>query len=176
MLLLATEKDIDIIMEIISDAKVYLKNQNLKQWNLDDGYPRKEDLLNDINNKSCFLYTEEDLVIGCMSILFTPDENYEDINGKWLSNTKYASIHRIAIKNNYHHKGIGVKMLLEAETIVKNNNVFFIKIDTHKDNIPMTKTILSSGYSYCGIIKLKRSETDNLRDAYEKGLLRIKIS
>ena len=170
MLLLATEKDIDIIMEIINDAKVYLKNQNLKQWNLDDGYPRKEDLLKDINNKSCYLYIEDDLVIGCMSIIFTPDENYEEINGKWLSNTKYASIHRIATKNNSHHRGIGIKMLLDAEEVVKNHDVFSIKIDTHKDNIPMTKTILSSGYTYCGIIKLKRSEIDNLRDGYEKRL------
>ena len=171
MLLLAIEKDIDIIMEIISDAKAYLKSQNLKQWNLDDGYPRKEDLLKDIQNNSCYLYIEDNLVIGCMSIIFTPDENYEDIDGNWLSNDKYASIHRIAIKNNSHHKGIGIKMLLESEGIVKNNNVHSIKIDTHKDNIPMSKTILSSGYTYCGIIKLKRSEIDNLRDAYEKRLV-----
>ena len=171
MLLLATIKDIDIIMEIINDAKVYLKRQNLSQWNLDDGYPRKEDLLKDINNYSCYLYIEDNVVIGCMSIVFTPDENYEKIDGQWLTNNPYASIHRIAIKNNSHHKRIGVKMLLAAEEIIKNNNIFSIKIDTHNKNIPMTKTILSSGYTYCGIIKLKRSEIDNLRDVYEKRLV-----
>ena len=61
-------------------------------------------------------------------------------------------------------------MLLGAETIVKEKNIYSIKIDTHKINIPMTKTILKSGYTYCGIIKLKRSNIDNLRDAYEKRL------
>ena len=171
MLLLATEKNIDIVMEIISDAKEYLKSQNLTQWNLDDGYPRKDDLLKDIQNKSCYLYTNDNSIIGCMSIIFTPDENYNEISGNWLTNNNYASIHRIAIKNNYHHKGIGVKMLLAAEKIVKNNNIYSIRIDTHENNIPMTKTILAAGYKYCGIIKLKRSEIDNLRDAYEKRLV-----
>ena len=170
MLKLATQNDLEIVIEIINDAKLYLKMQNSKQWNLDDGYPDKNDILKDINNKSCYLYLENDEIVGTMSIIFTPDENYYDIDGKWLTNDTYASIHRIAVKNTHHCKGVGVKMLLEAENIVKNNNVFSIKIDTHKINIPMTKTILKSGYTYCGIITLKRSNIDNLRDAYEKKL------
>ncbi len=28
-----------------------------------------------------------------------------------------------------------------------------IKIDTHKDNLPMQHTILKNGFTYCGIIK-----------------------
>lgn len=170
MLQLATNKDLEKVMEIINDAKLYLRMQNSKQWNLDDGYPRNLDLLKDIENKNCYLYIEDGEIIGTMSIIFTPDENYYDINGKWLSNEEYASIHRIAIKNTHHKKSIGVKMLLEAEKIVKAHKVYSIKIDTHKINIPMTKTILKSGYTYCGIITLKRSKIDNLRDAYEKKL------
>ena len=171
MLVKAQEKDIKIIMEIITDAKKYLKNQNSLQWNQPDGYPNECDLLKDINNESCYLYLENDEIIGTMSIIFTPDENYFEIEGKWLTNDLYASIHRIAIKNSYHKKGIGIKMLLEAEEIVKQNNIYSIKIDTHKINIPMIKTIENSGYTYCGVITLKRSKEDNLRNAYEKRLV-----
>ena len=170
MLKLATTNEIDIIMKIITDAKTYLRQQGLSQWNLADGYPKKEDMLKDIENGNCYLYIENEEIIGCVSILFTPDENYIEIDGKWLSNDQYASIHRIAISNNNHNKNIGVKMLLAAEEIVKNNNCFSIKIDTHKNNIPMSKTIEKAGYRYCGIIKLKRSNIDNLRNAYEKRL------
>jgi hypothetical protein len=170
MLKLATINDIDTIMEIINDAKNYLKDQGSLQWNLPDGYPNKNNLLDDIKNASCYLYIENNNVIGTMSIIYTPDENYMEIDGRWLTNTPYASIHRIAVKNNSHNKNIGVKMLFEAEEIVKSKNIFSIKIDTHKINIPMTKTIIKAGYSYCGIIKLKRCNVDNLRDAYEKRL------
>ena len=168
MLRKAKEIDIDIVMEIINDAKAYLRTQNSMQWNLPDGYPTKNDLLKDIRNGSCYLYLENDEIIGTMSVIFTPDENYSEIDGAWLTDGKYASIHRIATKNTHHHKQVGVKMLLEAEEIVKSNDVYSIKIDTHKINIPMTKSIIKAGYTYCGVITLKRSNIDNLRNAYEK--------
>ena len=34
----------------------------------------------------------------------------------------------------------------------------------------MQKTILKAGYTHCGVIKLKRTNEDNLREAYEKRL------
>jgi hypothetical protein len=168
---LANPNDINQIMEIIEDAKKYLKSQGLKQWNLDDGYPQKEVLEKDIENKSCYVLERDNLLISTMSIVFSIDENYNEIyDGKWLSNDKYASIHRIAIRNEYHHLKLGIHMLYEAEKIVKENNTYSIKIDTHKLNIPMTKTILNAGYTHCGTIILKRTTEDNLREAYEKRL------
>lgn len=160
--------ELNEIMNIIYNAKSYLRQQGLRQWNLDDGYPSEDDILNDIQNNSCYVYIENNQIIGTMSIITIPDENYIEIEGNWLTNDKYASIHRIA--SNIHNKGIGVKMLLEAEEIIKKKGIYSIKIDTHKINIPMTKTIIKSGYTYCGVIKLKRNNVDNLRDAYEKRL------
>ena len=168
MIRLATTKDLEEIMNIINSAKKYLKEQGSLQWNQDDGYPSALDMVKDIENNSCYVYIENDEIVGTMSVITTPDENYYEIEGAWLTNSVYASIHRIACK--YHNKNIGCKMLLGAEAIVKEKNIYSIKIDTHKINIPMTKTILKSGYTYCGIIKLKRSNIDNLRDAYEKRL------
>ena len=157
-------------MKIITDAKTYLRQQGLSQWNLADGYPGINDILKDIENNQLYLYIENNEILGVMSIVIRPDENYEEIDGSWLTTDKYASIHRIATKT--HHKGLGVKMLLEAEEIIKTKNIFSIKIDTHKINIPMSSTIKKCGYTYCGVIKLKRCTEDNLRDAYEKRLTR----
>ncbi len=155
MLQKAKISDIKTVMEIIENGKKYLNEQHSLQWNLADGYPNESDLMKDIENESCYLYVIDNEIIGTMSIVFTPDENYEEINGKWLTTASYASIHRIAIKNTHHNKKIGVKMLLEAEEIVKEKNIYSIKIDTHKINIPMTNTIKNAGYSYCGVITLK---------------------
>jgi ribosomal protein S18 acetylase RimI-like enzyme len=165
---LASISDIDEIMTIISDAKAYLKKQGLKQWNLPDGYPNKSDLINDINQNECYIYLIDNTIIGVMVIMEKPDENYNEIDGKWLTSNKYASIHRIAVRMNYHNQQIGIKMLLAAEDIIKNKNIYSIKIDTHKQNIPMLKTLDHLNYTYSGIIKLKRSNEDNLRLAYEK--------
>ena len=148
-LILANESNLSDIMIIVNDAKTYLKNQGSKQWNLPDGYPDETTILNDIKRNECYLYIEDNNIIGTMSIIEKTDENYNEINGSWLTNNPYASIHRIAIKNTHHKKNVGVKMLLEAEEIVKSKNLYSIKIDTHNRNIPMTKTILKAGYTYC---------------------------
>ena len=167
-LILANKNNISDIMRIINDAKVYLKNQGSNQWNLPDGYPNEEVLLNDINNNECYLYIEDNDIIGIMVIMERIDENYTEIDGKWVNNDKYVSIHRIAVRNDYHNKQIGYKMLKLAENIIKSKGIFSIKIDTHKINLPMIKTLNKLDYTYCGVITLKRSKEDNLRNAYQK--------
>lgn len=167
-LILANIDNIKDIMEIISDAKSYLKSQGSSQWNLPDGYPNECDLIKDINNKECYIYIENNTIIGVMVIMESIDENYNEIDGSWLNNDKYASIHRIAVRNNYHNQQIGYKMLKLAETIIMDKNIYSIKIDTHKINIPMIKTLNNIDYTYCGVITLKRSKEDNLRNAYQK--------
>ena len=165
---LAQKENLNEIIEIINLAKKYLKDQGSLQWNQNDGYPNKSDILKDIENNYCYIYKDNDEILGTLCIVTETDENYNEIDGEWLTDRPYASIHRIAVK--YHNQNLGSLMLLEAENIVKEKNIFSIKIDTHKINIPMTKTILKCGYKYCGVIKLKRSNIDNLRDAYEKRL------
>jgi len=168
---IANKNDINEIMLIINDAKQYLKQQNSLQWNLNDGYPRKIDLLNDIEYGYCYVLVQDDMIIGTMSIICGIDENYLEIyDGKWLSNEPYASIHRIAIKNTHHHKSLGKFMLYEAEKIIKEKKFYSIRIDTHKENYPMQKTLEKSGYTLCGTIILKRTQVDNVRIAYEKRL------
>lgn len=167
-LILANINDIQDIMEIISDAKTYLKNQGSSQWNLEDGYPNECDLIKDIKNNECYLYIENDIIIGIMVIMESKDENYDEIDGNWFNDDEYVSIHRIAVRNNFHNQQIGYKMLKLAETIIMNKNIYSIKIDTHKINIPMIKTLTKLDYKYCGVITLKRSKEDNLRNAYQK--------
>ena len=106
---LAAIDDIDDIMLVINDAKTYLKNQGSTQWNLPDGYPNKSDLIKDINNKECYVYKLNQSIIGVLVIMENIDENYNEIDGNWLNNDNYVSIHRIALKLNFHNQKIGIK-------------------------------------------------------------------
>lgn len=66
----------------------------------------------------------------------------------------YGVIHRIAVAE--HNKGVATYCIQWCLNKFPN-----IKIDTHKDNIPMQKTILKNGFTYCGIIK-KEDGTERL--------------
>lgn len=163
---LANINDLNQIMEIISDAKILLKNSGSMQWNT-DSYPNKETMKNDINNKVLYLVENNTLILGVAAFIFGNDENYNSINGKWLTDkTEYLAIHRIAVRNGFYHTGITTLLMNKAIEIAKSYNTS-IKADTHKLNIPMQKLLLKTGFSYCGEITLIRSSVDNLRLAYE---------
>ena len=159
-------KDIDKIMEIIKDAKDLLKSNGSKQWNTKDGYPNKDTIKTDISNNWLYLY-EEEQIKGIIAIL-GHDENYDEINGAWLDNKEYLSLHRLAVKKEFYGQNIGKKLLQFAESFARENSIFSIRVDTHDFNVPMQKVLQKSGYTFCGIIKLKRTAEDNLRKAYQK--------
>lgn len=93
---------------------------------------------------------------------------YKNIyDGRWITNGIYATIHRLAIDNNYKRKGIGDEIIKYSQDCCIKNNISSLRIDTHKLNIPMIKLIEKNKFSYCGIIKTDYSSD---RVAYEKVL------
>lgn len=165
----AEEKDLTEILEIVQDAVNLLKQNKVNQWQ--KGYPNKEVFINDINHKTLFVLDEERQVIGFCNLSKDSDPSYEKIYlGKWLTKiNSYVTIHRLAVRKEYYHKG-AAKMLLEfSEKYAKENNLISIRVDTHQDNIPMRKLLEKMGYLQCGIIHLiGYSDEDNERIAYEK--------
>lgn len=165
---LANYNDINQIMDVICDAKKYLKSQNSLQWNLEDGYPSIDTFKDDINKKQCYVYLIDNKIVATMVIVKEKDINYQQIyEGEWLSNGTYYSIHRIAVSNDFHHKNIGVELLNYAIAIGKKEGINSIRIDTHKQNIPMINTLSKTGFKYCGFIILSRTKIDKYRNAYE---------
>jgi hypothetical protein len=87
------------------------------------------------------------------------DPTYRKIyDGEWKNDEPYAVIHRIAVK--YQGRGIVGFCYDECFKLFPN-----LKIDTHKDNIPMQKSLINAGFEYCGIIHLANGDE---RLAYQK--------
>ncbi|MFR5266086.1 GNAT family N-acetyltransferase [Clostridium sp.] len=157
-------KDIDEIMKIINEAKLYFKENNINQWQ--DGYPDKEVILNDIKNEESFVVINDNKVIGTVVISFKGEKTYNKIyEGTWLSNNDYAVIHRIAISNEFKGFGIGKMIIEETQKLAFEKNIRSIKIDTQKDNMSMQKLLIKNNFKYCGLIYL---EDGSERVAFEK--------
>ena len=136
--------DLASIMEIVIEAKAYLKSQNIDQWQ--DGYPNEEGLKLDINNNSLYVVKDNDLIIGifCMGDY---EPTYDVIyNGEWSTNKDYVVAKYIFdyVKNKYD----------------------YIRVDTHPDNKSMIKCLYNNGFTYRGEIFLNRTGF-NLRNAYD---------
>lgn len=160
----AIESDINSIMNIIKQGQDYFKEHGINQWQ--DNYPNFEIVRNDIANKNGFVLLKDENIVGTVAVSFEGEKTYNSIyNGKWLSNSEYAVIHRIAVDSNYKGLGLSSLIMKNIEEICLNKGVHSIKVDTHKDNLSMQKMLQKNGFKYCGIIYL---EDKSERIAFEK--------
>ena len=155
---LATKKDLPEIITIFESARAFMReNGNQEQWN--GIYPGEADILADIEEGTSYVCDDDGEVVATFFFKVGDDPTYKKIyTGKWQNDEPYAVIHRVAVK--YHGKGI-IDFCF-ADCFKKYQN---LKIDTHKDNIPMQKVLLRNGFKYCGIIHLLSGDE---RMAYQK--------
>lgn len=161
---LAEIRDIESIMQIISDAKETLKEINVDQWQ--EGYPNKEVINSDIINNISYVLEENNNILAYVAIIFNKEESYKKIYlGEWLSNNTFIVAHRVAVSKNLRGKRIASILFKNIESLAKINNIKSFKIDTHESNIPMNNFLIKNGFCYCGIIYL---DSGDKRLAYEK--------
>ena len=150
---LSTSSNIHNILQIINDAKVYLKSKDIDQWQ--NGYPNQTQIEKDIaNNESYVLINNANQIIATSMFSIRPEPTYKVIDGAWKikKNEKYGVIHRLAIDKNYRKKGIASYVLNEFHQKLMKQQIRSLKIDTHEDNHEMQYLVKKLGYVYCGII------------------------
>ncbi len=158
MLIRKTEmKDIDSAELIYAEARKYMAAEgNPDQWQ--NGYPSRADILSDMAEGASYVCEDSGEVVAVFYYKEGIDADYNEIEGSWLNSLPYAVIHRIAVK--YHRRGIVKFCFDECFKLCPN-----LKIDTHKDNLPMQSALKKAGFRYCGIIYLSG---DKERIAFQK--------
>lgn len=158
---LAVSNDFSRVREIYAAARAYMKeNGNPEQWG--DSYPEDELIRGDIEAENLYLCVEGTEILGVFFYAEGADPTYQRIyNGRWLNEESYGVIHRIAVVAR--QRGVASFCFDYALTRCKN-----LKIDTHRDNLPMQRSLEKNGFVYCGIIHL---ENGDRRVAYQKSIL-----
>jgi hypothetical protein len=141
--------DLERILEIYDLARAYMRaNGNHKQWPV--GTPAKETLVDDIAKGQLYV-GEDDIIRFVFAYIPGEDPTYGYIEGAWLNDEPYATIHRIASDGSV--KGV----LRQVVSFIKRD-ISNIRIDTHEDNKTMQRTILNNGFKRCGIIYLENGD------------------
>ena len=150
--------ELDKVMDIYARARKFMaEHDNPTQWGINK--PSREQIKEDILAGKCHVCVEGDELAAVFYFAHETDPTYTKIyEGQWLNDEDYSVVHRIASAGTV--KGAGSFCMNWACAQSKN-----VKIDTHKDNEPMRRSLIKNGFDYCGIIYL----TDgNRRVAYEK--------
>ena len=153
----AVPSDLPDILEIYAIARRFMAQAgNPDQWR--DVYPPEDLVQDDIRQGFCHVCVLDGRIQGVFAAMCWDDPDYQVIQGAWLNDRPYGVVHRITSAPGTR----GVASFCLAWCFAQCGN---IRIDTHRNNIPMQKTLIKNGYRVCGTIYLENGDE---RIAFQK--------
>ncbi len=175
------------ITEIYAAARAFMRRAgNTQQWG--GAYPSEETVREDIEKERLYVCEEDGELLGVFCYFFGEEPTYREIfDGEWLDASElcgaeaaepsaqqgaadttcspagaehYGVMHRVAVAEHAHGRGVAAACF---EFCL--DRCCDLRIDTHRDNIPMQRALARAGFSRRGIIYLANGDE---RIAYRK--------
>lgn len=151
----STMEDLPEILELYRQARKFMRDHgNAGQWG--DSYPEPEIVIRDIREGNSYLCVERVKETGAerpLAVFFysgQADPDYDRIDdGEWMNDAPYGVVHRIASGFGGRR---GAASFCIAWAFEQCGN---LRMDTHRDNIPMQKLLKKSGFVRCGQIYIR---------------------
>ncbi|MCI6037669.1 MAG: tRNA (adenosine(37)-N6)-dimethylallyltransferase MiaA [Clostridiales bacterium] len=141
---LTTEADLERVMEIYHGAQAFMAaHGNPTQWR--NAYPTPEIVREDIALCRGYVCEENGHLYAAFMLLEEEDPNYRRIDGAWLNDLPYQTLHRVA--SSGERKGMTDFIVQWALKRCPN-----LRGDTHADNLPMQRAFERNGFRRCGIV------------------------
>lgn len=139
--------DLPRILEIYKNARAFMRRTgNPNQWG--DCHPAEAVLLDDISKEQLYVCETGGRTGAVFAYIRGVDPTYIRIyEGQWINDAPYGTIHRIAVAE----QGRGWIAQCFDWALAQCPD---LRIDTHRDNIPMQRALYKAGFHYCGIIYL----------------------
>ena len=138
-------------------------NGNPTQWG--NTFPREEVVRDDIRQRRTILLVDEvdgrERILAQFALCTGEDPTYTYIDGAWLDDDPYVTIHRIA--SSGIAKGAAKDCINWCIEHYGN-----VRADTHPNNKAMQHVLESNGFARCGLIQLLDRPTDTTRIAYQR--------
>ncbi|WP_418730113.1 GNAT family N-acetyltransferase [Coprobacter fastidiosus] len=148
---LAKENDIEEIMGLIT--RTVISGQSSSGWN--ETYPTKEIFVKDIDNQYLYVYEDNHIVIGIISLIPGPDPDYQSIIWK-NSGTSPLVLHRLCVDPHRQREGIGSRLMNFAETFGREQGYTSLQLDTRISNHTAANLYEQLGYTKTGTITRNR--------------------
>lgn len=162
---LATYADIDVIMQLISDAIELMEANNNFQWNKD--YPKKEHIITDLENERGYVLKDNDIILGYVAIVKVEDKFNSEIKHKEMF---CLNTNRLVTNWKLQIKGIGSKIMSEIiEIALKDDSISCVKGTTNSENKIMQGLFAKFGFKKVGLIRMPEYKTPNFY-TYEKDI------
>jgi ribosomal protein S18 acetylase RimI-like enzyme len=151
----SSESDLGIFKDFWESAIAYQKHNSLPCWY---GFPEKT-IVEEIRAGRHFTVREDGAILGCVSVLFTDPEIWEE-----LEDGRAIYLHRMCVnpaRKGNHLAAIMLKWALEYSASMKRD---FVRIDTWASNNRLIEYYLRCGFVAFG--KKRPSNPEKLPPHY----------
>lgn len=157
----STPEELEAILELYEAARKFMiEHGNANQWGTT--YPPRQMVEQDIAAGKNYVCTEDGQLLGTFYFAVEEDPLYREIyEGSWIGGGAYGVMHRVASPGRKK----GVATFCVNWCVEQSGGD--LRIDTHRDNLPMQGMLEKNGFVRCGIIYMANGDE---RIAYEKKL------
>jgi RimJ/RimL family protein N-acetyltransferase len=153
----ANMEDLPQILPVYERARKFMaETGNGGQWGKTN--PPVSLLEEDIAEQRLYVLDNGGHICAAFALLFGAEPTYQKIDGAWLDESPYATIHRGASDGTVH--GVMARVFAFCEERSPH-----LRVDTHEKNLVMRHLIEKAGFRRCGIIHIADGTP---RIAYEK--------
>lgn len=140
----ARREELDQVMDTIGIARALMRSRgNSFQWM--NGYPTRPFMEAEVEAGETYVCLEDGLLVACFSLLDGDDPTYARIDGAWLDDGPYRTLHRLAVAKP--GSGLGTTCLSWACDHSRS-----LRADTHRVNLAMQGALEGCGFVRCGTI------------------------
>ena len=155
----ATKEDLPSIFIIYRNARTFMKEHgNPDQWG--ESYPDRDTVENDIAQDQLYVLEEANTLLAVFVCTTDPEPAYENSDCSWHSEKPYAVVHRVASSGK--QKGI-TKLIFDFA----REKTGYIRIDTHRANVPMQSALKNYGFLPAGTVYYSRDGLKTSRIAFD---------
>lgn len=144
----AREEDIPRLYTILKAVVHHMHQVGFDQWN--DDYPTCDILERDVTNGTCYLYTEDETIVGFITLDDEQPQAYDNVDFRF--GLPCLCVHRLAIDPAYQRRGIARTIMHFAESHAKDIGCTAIRLDTREDNQGSLKLYKTLDYVHRGHI------------------------
>lgn len=158
----ATLEELRAIEQIYSEAREFMRAVgNGGQWGV--SYPSRDIILGDIEKGALYCVYDGGEMLAVFFADLCVEPTYKKIyDGEWRSPSPCGVIHRVAV--SAAARGRGAAAFIFSKMAERFGN---LRIDTHKNNIPMQRALEKCGFAPCGRIYIKNVENMDKSEAAE---------
>ena len=139
------------IVEVLYLLKVCVLEMNIKGWY---HWDMQNHLVKyDIENNSVFLYKENEVSVGAITLNNEEIAEYKDIKWSHLSNNPLV-VHRLLVHPNWREKGVAKELLVFSENFAKENGFTSLRLEVFSENQEAVGLYNQLNYKQQGEIQL----------------------